>query len=74
MRINKCDVEDIKSRFQKISTGNVKGTWTSEEDSIILREYSKFGRNWALIAKKVPGRTGKQVRERYVNYLEKKDT
>jgi len=32
-----------------------------------------LGRNWALIAKKVPGRTGKQIRERFVNFLEKKD-
>lgn len=73
MRIAKCDADDIKDRFQKITQGNVKGTWTAEEDAIILREYKKFGRNWALLAKKVPGRTGKQVRERYVNYLEKRD-
>jgi hypothetical protein len=51
----------------------VKGTWTPEEDAMILRLYAKFGRNWALIAKKIEGRSGKQVRERFLNYLEKKD-
>ena len=40
---------------------------------MIIKQFQKFGRNWSLIAKKIPGRTGKQVRERYVNYLEKKD-
>lgn len=37
-----------------------------------MANYKKFGRNWALIAKKIQGRNGKQVRERFVNYLEKK--
>lgn len=59
MRIAKCDVDDIKNRYEKITTANVKGTWTAEEDAIILREYAKFGRNWGIIAKKISGRTGK---------------
>mmetsp|Transcript_16559 Transcript_16559/g.15856 ORF Transcript_16559/g.15856 Transcript_16559/m.15856 type:complete len:97 (+) Transcript_16559:119-409(+) len=44
-----------------------------EEDNLITKYYSKFGRNWALIAKKLKGRSGKQVRERFINYLEKKE-
>jgi len=38
---------------------NVKGTWTHEEDSAILKQYAKFGRNWSLIASRIPGRSGK---------------
>eukprot|EP00347_Sterkiella_histriomuscorum_P009491 403341010 len=73
MRLAKADAEDIKDRYKRLTEATVKGTWTQEEDSIIMREYKKLGRNWGLIAKKVPGRSGKQIRERYVNYLEKKD-
>lgn len=40
---------------------------------LILKGFAKFGRNWALIAKSIEGRCGKQVRERYVNCLEKKE-
>lgn len=59
MKISKMNVEDCKDRFEKITTGNVKGTWTSQEDEILIKQFSKFGRNWALIAKKIEGRTGK---------------
>lgn len=32
----------------------------------------QYGKNWGLIARKfLPGRNGKQVRERYLNYLSK---
>eukprot|EP01017_Pseudomicrothorax_dubius_P010235 TRINITY_DN13627_c0_g3_i2.p1 TRINITY_DN13627_c0_g3~~TRINITY_DN13627_c0_g3_i2.p1 ORF type:complete len:104 (+),score=12.71 TRINITY_DN13627_c0_g3_i2:66-377(+) len=31
--------------------------------------YSKLGSNWALIAHHLNGRSGKQVRDRYLNYL-----
>jgi hypothetical protein len=73
MSSTKLDVDACKDRIEKLTSSTVKGTWTPEEDTLILRYYQKFGRNWALIAKKIDGRNGKQVRERFVNYLEKKD-
>ena len=69
-RSKNLTADNCKDRIDKIK--GVKGAWTPEEDAALLKGYSKFQRNWALIAKKIPGRTGKQVRERYVNYLEKK--
>ena len=54
-------------------TKGVKGAWTVDEDRLIRKYVGKYGKgNWALVAKKIEGRNGKQVRERYVNYLEKK--
>lgn len=37
----------------------VKGTWTPEEDNLIIKYCEKFGRNWALIGTKINGRSGK---------------
>ena len=47
-----------------------KSKFTSEEDRQILDLVSKFGsENWALIASKIKGRSTRQCRERYMNYL-----
>lgn len=44
----------------------VKGPWTPEEDTTLLQLVQKFGaKNWSNIAKNLPGRIGKQCRERY---------
>ena len=48
----------------------VKGPWTKEEDEIVMRMVERFGpRNWSNIAKYLPGRIGKQCRERWHNHL-----
>ncbi|RWW82491.1 hypothetical protein BHE74_00009041 [Ensete ventricosum] len=40
----------------------VKGPWSPEEDAILSRLVSKFGaRNWSLIARGIPGRSGNLV-------------
>lgn len=44
--------------------------FTSEEDSIIKKAFEEDGiKNWNIIAERVPDRTAKQCRDRYVNYL-----
>lgn len=73
MKTSKKSIELCKERIDKLISSSIKGTWTPEEDNLILKYHSKFGRNWSLIAKKIEGRNGKQVRERFVNYLEKKE-
>lgn len=73
MKENKKSVDLCKERIDKLMASSVKGAWSPEEDSLIIKYYSKFGRNWSLIAKKIEGRNGKQIRERFVNYLEKKE-
>ncbi|KAK1396659.1 Transcription factor like [Heracleum sosnowskyi] len=48
----------------------IKGQWTDEEDRKLIRLVNQFGvRKWAQIAAKIPGRAGKQCRERWHNHL-----
>lgn len=51
--------------------GRVKGPWSPEEDVMLSRLVSKFGaRNWGLIARGIPGRSGKSCRLRWCNQLD----
>ena len=64
---------DCLSRWQILSSPPVikgKGSWTSEEDSILRDKRALYGRKWAKIAAHLPGRQGKQCRERFVNHLD----
>ncbi|TKY63274.1 Myb-related protein 3R-1 [Spatholobus suberectus] len=58
-------------RWQKVLNPElVKGPWTQEEDDKIVEMVSKHGpTKWSLIAKSLPGRIGKQCRERWHNHL-----
>ncbi|CAN4101033.1 unnamed protein product [Withania somnifera] len=72
--------ENGKKAKEGNSTTNylIKGQWTDEEDSKLLRLVKQFGvRKWAQIAEKMGARAGKQCRERWHNHLRpdiKKDT
>ncbi|XAR68876.1 hypothetical protein NMG60_11000280 [Bertholletia excelsa] len=55
----------------KNSGDRVKGPWSPEEDAILSRLVSNFGaRNWSLIARGIPGRSGKSCRLRWCNQLD----
>ncbi|XP_022767543.1 transcription factor MYB3R-5 isoform X2 [Durio zibethinus] len=58
-------------RWQKVLNPDlVKGPWTQEEDDKIIELVSKYGpTKWSVIAKSLPGRIGKQCRERWHNHL-----
>ena len=47
-----------------------KGSWTVGEDQILRDKRKLYGRKWAKIASHLPGRQGKQCRERFVNHLD----
>lgn len=48
----------------------VKGPWRPEEDKILKSLVKRMGpRRWSVIASHIPGRTGKQARERWLNQL-----
>uniref|UniRef100_A0A6A7G5F5 Myb-related protein A n=1 Tax=Hirondellea gigas TaxID=1518452 RepID=A0A6A7G5F5_9CRUS len=66
----KTDVQCLH-RWQKVLNPElVKGPWTHEEDSKVLEMVDKFGpKKWSSIAKYLPGRIGKQCRERWHNHL-----
>ena len=55
-------------RWQKVlQPGLVKGPWTKEEDQIIIDCIEAGITKWSEIAERIPGRIGKQCRERWFN-------
>ena len=69
----------LAGRWEKVlNPCLVKGSWTREEDEVILKFVKDHGdKEWAKLALLLKGRTGKQCRERFKNHLdpnvEKKD-
>ncbi|KAK4779213.1 hypothetical protein SAY86_006741 [Trapa natans] len=48
----------------------IKGQWTIEEDRLLVRLVDQLGlKKWSQIAQALPGRIGKQCRERWHNHL-----
>ncbi|KZV56196.1 hypothetical protein F511_13800 [Dorcoceras hygrometricum] len=48
----------------------IKGPWSQEEDELLQSLVEKHGpRNWSLISKSIPGRSGKSCRLRWCNQL-----
>jgi len=65
------ECHDRWTRYLK--AGTRKGQWREEEDAIVLRVIATSGEHpftqWADLAPMLPGRSGKQIRDRWVNYL-----
>ncbi|KAG6402530.1 hypothetical protein SASPL_134726 [Salvia splendens] len=48
----------------------IKGPWSPEDDELLQKLVEKHGpRNWTLISKSIPGRSGKSCRLRWCNQL-----
>jgi hypothetical protein len=62
----------VSGRWDKVlNPGLVKGSWTREEDDVILDFVRENGvKDWAKLALMLKGRTGKQCRERFKNHLD----
>jgi len=58
-------------RWQKVlKPCLVKGPWSADEDAKVIELVQKHGpKKWSLIAANLPGRIGKQCRERWHNHL-----
>lgn len=67
---DRTDVQCLH-RWQKVLNPTlVKGPWTKEEDAIVETMVKQNGpKNWSVIAQNLPGRIGKQCRERWHNHL-----
>ncbi|CAH2073038.1 unnamed protein product [Thlaspi arvense] len=67
---DRTDVQCLH-RWQKVLNPElVKGPWTKEEDEMIVQLIQKYGpKKWSTIARYLPGRIGKQCRERWHNHL-----
>ena len=58
-------------RWQKVLNPELtKGPWTKEEDEMVVDLVKRYGaKKWTHIAAHLPGRIGKQCRERWHNHL-----
>ncbi|KAG6387980.1 hypothetical protein SASPL_153176 [Salvia splendens] len=67
---DRADVQCLH-RWQKVLNPElVKGPWSKEEDEVIVELVNKYGpKKWSTIAQHLPGRIGKQCRERWHNHL-----
>ncbi|KZV29158.1 hypothetical protein F511_39585 [Dorcoceras hygrometricum] len=67
---NRSEVQCLH-RWQKVLNPElIKGPWTQEEDEKITELVARYGpTKWSVIAKSLPGRIGKQCRERWHNHL-----
>ena len=64
--------QQISERWSKVVNPDlVKGSWTRQEDQTIIDFVQTHGtRNWTKLAALLPGRIGKQCRERWRNHLD----
>ncbi|CAL5075378.1 unnamed protein product [Urochloa decumbens] len=54
----------------KPDVDRIKGPWSPEEDEALQRLVARHGaRNWSLISRSIPGRSGKSCRLRWCNQL-----
>ena len=67
---DRSDVQCLH-RWQKVLNPDlIKGPWTPEEDEKIIALVKEHGpKKWSVIADNLPGRIGKQCRERWHNHL-----
>lgn len=56
--------------MQVLRPGLVKGPWTKDEDDTIVECINAGVTKWSEIAARIPGRIGKQCRERWFNHLD----
>jgi hypothetical protein len=66
----RTDVQCLHRWKKVLRPGLVKGPWTKEEDDELTLQWNSGNRKWSNIATKLPGRMGKQCRERWMNHLD----
>ncbi|KAG6421695.1 hypothetical protein SASPL_118252 [Salvia splendens] len=58
------------ANLNKMDMDRIKGPWSPEEDYLLQRLVQKHGpRNWSMISKSIPGRSGKSCRLRWCNQI-----
>lgn len=62
-----------RDRYNNYLSDNFKkGSWTENEDMLIISLYNKIGPHWLAISKSVPGRSGNDIKNRWHKTLIKK--
>ena len=68
---NKSKTNFIQNNLNSNKSNCPNSTWSEQEDTIILNYVKENGpNNWAKLALLLPGRVGKQCRERWRNFLD----
>ncbi|OBZ89400.1 hypothetical protein A0J61_02555, partial [Choanephora cucurbitarum] len=63
-------LEEVDLNSEDMIQDYKRGTWTREEDELLLAGIKKFGYGrWKEIATTIPGRKGKQLKQRWDNTL-----
>jgi hypothetical protein len=62
----------LSGRWEKVLSPRLaKGSWSRDEDQAIVRHVEAHGtHDWAAVSARLPGRTGRQCRERWKNHLD----
>ena len=69
----RTDVQCLHRWNKVLKPGLLKGPWTAEEDEVVTKmvlEHGVGNIKWSVIAGELPGRIGKQCRERWFNHLD----
>jgi hypothetical protein len=67
-KICKSSQEGSKKVMRK-KHNKARNPWTPQEDVQLMELMKKHGQSWAMISAVMVGRTGKQIRDRYLNKL-----
>jgi myb proto-oncogene protein len=60
-------------RYRRITQlGEHRKIWSTEEDETVRKLIRKVGRNWKVLSEMLGSKTGKQIRERFINKLDPK--
>lgn len=61
----------LRNNTEDGTVKQIKGNWTPEEDMILKKKVAEYGlKKWKEIATFLPGRIGKQCRERWYNNVD----
>jgi len=66
-KIHKLSSDEKKGSSKR--SKRARNPWTPREDAKLMDLMKKYGQSWAMISSCLEGRTGKQVRDRYLNKL-----
>jgi hypothetical protein len=67
-----ADMLLVSSRSPSTPAGTklTKGSWSKEEDNLLVDLMKQHGPKWSIISQSLPGRIGKQCRERWFNHID----
>jgi hypothetical protein len=69
--MNDRTATQCSGRYKRIRPGIVKGGWTAEEDELLVQLIDEHGKNWSLISTFITSKNSKQIRDRFINKLDR---